>query len=261
MAAAMRLIILAAGQGTRLRPLTDDRPKCLVELNGRPLLDWHIDAARAAGIDDVVVIGGYRADQLPRPGVRVLVNPEYETTNMVHTLFCGEGEFGDGFVLGYGDIAYSPAVMSALLAHRSSIGVVVDRDWRSYWSLRFDNPLADAESLRMEPDGRITSIGQREASIDDIAAQYIGLVAFRGAGVAALRAAWADAVRDDAEGRHPFGGPRPLRALYMTDLLQGLVDRGVRLDGVPIHGGWLEIDSRTDLAVGERLADQGRLST
>jgi len=60
----MRVIILAAGQGTRLRPFTDDRPKCLVELHGRPLLHRQLDVLRAAGLNDIALVGGYRADCL-----------------------------------------------------------------------------------------------------------------------------------------------------------------------------------------------------
>ena len=124
------MIVLAAGQGTRLRPLTDIRPKCLVELCGQTLLDRLLHAARSVGIDDVVVVGGYLADQLRRSDLRVVVNPDYETTNMVSTLFCAEDLFCEGFILSYGDIAYSPAVLQTLLADPSPVGVVVDRDWR-----------------------------------------------------------------------------------------------------------------------------------
>ena len=137
------MIILAAGQGTRLRPLTDTRPKCLVELRGQTLLDRLLCAARTVGIEDVVVVGGYRADQLHRSDLRVVLNPDYESTNMVSTLFCAEDLFAEGFILSYGDIAYSPAVLQALQADPSPVGVVVDRDWRRYWALRFSDPLSD----------------------------------------------------------------------------------------------------------------------
>ena len=86
----MKALILAAGEGTRLRPYTADRPKCLVEVAGRSLLDRQLDVLGAAGVAPVVVVGGYRAEMLPRPGIEVLLNPRYATTNMVTTLFCAE---------------------------------------------------------------------------------------------------------------------------------------------------------------------------
>jgi L-glutamine-phosphate cytidylyltransferase len=246
----MRLIVLAAGQGTRLGALTDDRPKALVPLAGRPLLDWTLDAAREAGLDEVVVVGGHRIDRLAGYPVTLLENSDYASTNMVETLFRAEASFGDGFVLSYGDIAYRPGVLRAVLASTAPIAVAVDLDWRAYWETRFGDPLRDAESLRLRPDGSIASIGQAVKRVEDVEGQYIGLVAFRGAGVASLRGVWARALAAAAAGQ-PILGRRPdLRRLYMTDVLDELARSGA-VDAVPIHGDWVEIDTPTDLDVAE----------
>jgi choline kinase len=257
----MRMIILAAGQGTRLRPLTDDKPKCLVELAGKPLLTWQIETARAAGITDIMVIGGYRQEALHSYGVPVLVNEQYETTNMVRTLFCARHLFDGGFVMSYGDIVYSPRVLSSLLKSDAGISIAVDRQWRTYWAQRFDNPLSDAETLKLDGSGAITEIGQKPGSYDDIMAQYIGLATFRGEGVSALAAAYEAAEAAERDGRLPFGGSRSLDKLYMTDLLQGLIAGGTRLQSVPIDRGWVEVDSPTDLAVAEKIAATNELKT
>lgn len=260
----MRLIILAAGEGRRLRPLTADRPKCLVELAGRPLLDWQLAAARACGIEEVVVVGGHGLARLEghlegRREVTLVRNPDYAATNMVHTLFRARRWFGDGFVMSYGDIVYAPRLLAALLASRAEVGVVVDRGWRGYWQARFADPLSDAESLRLGPSGRIAEIGRPAQSLDEIEAQYIGLAAFRGAGVAALEAAHEAARAQAAQGRPPFGGPRGLDGLYMTDLLQGMIGLGAPLTAIPTDRGWAEIDGPGDLALAERLAAEGAL--
>ena len=156
----MRMIVLAAGQGTRLRPLTDDRPKCLVPLAGKPLLEWQIETARAAGISDITVIGGYRADQLAKYPVTVVPNPRFETTNMVRSLFCARDHFGGGFVMSYGDIVYAPPLMRRVLDGNEAIGVAVDKGWRGYWEERSADPLKDAETLRIRADGSLAEIGQ-----------------------------------------------------------------------------------------------------
>jgi L-glutamine-phosphate cytidylyltransferase len=254
----MRLIVLAAGQGSRLAPLTDDRPKALVPLAGRPLLEWTLDAARAVGIGDVVVVGGHRADRLAGYPVTPIVNRDFATTSMVDTLFCAERCFGDGFVMSYGDIAYRPSVLAAVLASRADIAVAVDRDWRPYWEDRSATPLLDAESLRLRPDGTIASIGARPASLGEVEGQYIGLVAFRGAGVTALKAVYRRAVADALAGRPILRRRAALRELHMTDVLDELAritDRApegatgaVPVTAVPIHGQWVEIDTPTDLA-------------
>ena len=247
----MPLIILAAGQGSRLRPLTDDCPKAMVPFAGRPLIEWTLGAAQDAGLADVVVVGGHRADRLGGYPVTLLHNAEFASTSMVETLFRAEDHFGRGFVMSYGDIAFRPWVLQALLVNPAEIATVVDLDWRAYWERRFADPLADAESLRLRPDGTIESIGQRVAGIDEIQAQYIGLVAFRGAGVGALRATFRRAVADAAAGRPVLGRRPDLRSLAMTDVLDELARGAVPVTAVPVRGGWIEIDSPGDIAPAE----------
>ncbi len=256
MPATDRLIILAAGTGSRLRPLTDDRPKCLVPLLGRPLLDWQIEAAGRAGVRDIVVVGGHCADRLPGRGFKVVVNDAYAATNMVHSLFTARAEFGDGFLLAYGDIAYRAAVLRAVNEADGAIAVAVDRDWRAYWSRRFDDPLSDAETLGIGSNGTICDIGRKPAGYHEIQAQYIGLMRFDRSGVRALTETYDDLLAAGPQAR--LSG-RPLTKAYMTDFLQELIRRGFALTPVYIDGGWVEIDSRRDLDVAEAYARAGRL--
>src|SRR5687768_9696704 len=87
-----KVVILGAGEGIRLRPYTEDRPKCLVEVDGRSLLDRQLDVLRAAGARSVVIVGGYKSEKLQRADVTLRVNPRYAETNMVWSLFCAEDE-------------------------------------------------------------------------------------------------------------------------------------------------------------------------
>lgn len=250
------LVVLCAGRGTRLEPLTAERPKCLVPLHGRPLLEWQLAAAREAGLTRVVLAGGYRAEALHGlqggPGPRVHVNPDWATSNMVETLFSVREAIEGELVLSYGDIVYRPEVLRALLAAPldAGVAVVVDRDWRAYWAARFADPLADAETLRIDPAGRLLEIGQRPRSLDEVEAQYIGLTRWS---EPAWRAALAlfEAARAGARA-NPW--PRAPRLWYVTDLLQTLVDEGQAPLAVQVPGGWLEVDTPRDLRLAEQVS-------
>ena len=247
-----RLIILAAGQGTRLRPFTDEVPKCMVPLHGRPLLHWQIDAATAAGIDDVAVVTGYRADNLDAKGATRRHNPSYGSTNMVRSLWSAADLFGDGFLMAYGDIVYEPRVIEALRQSPHDIGIVIDRAWLPYWQRRSDDVLSDAESLRLDATGRIRDVGKKAAAVAEIQGQYIGMVAFRGAGLARAKELYhaADTGTLDA----PLAPTRSLDQLYMTDFLQALIDRDVPVHAVTVDGGWLEVDTTEDLALAHQIS-------
>jgi choline kinase len=253
----MRLIILAAGQGSRLRPLTDDRPKCLVMVGGKSILERLLETAHDVGITDIVIVGGYRADTLRQYGLPIVINDRFTETNMVHSLFCAAKHFGEGFVLSYGDIFYRPDILRRVAEEKALISVAVDEHWQPYWARRFDNVLDDAETLRIE-DGRIVEIGGKPSSINEIEAQYLGLLAFRGEGVAQLRSAYTTAREEAAAECLKFGRAKSLDGMYVTDLLQGMADRGVVLNPVRVHGGWAEIDTKSDLELAEHLMAEGR---
>jgi choline kinase len=233
--------ILAAGEGTRLRPYTLDRPKCLVEIDGRSLLERQLQVLRREGVERIVAIGGYRAEMLQRPPLEIVLNPRYAETNMVWTLFCAEQQMQGEVLVAYGDIVYSAGVLRAVLASKADIAVAIDLDWEAYWRARSDDPLADAETLRLAADGRILEIGQKPRSLAEIEGQYMGLMKFSSAGIATLKRSFGAARRAGA-----LRG-KPVEKAYMTDLLQSLIDAGERLDAVPVHGGWIEIDTVADL--------------
>lgn len=249
---ARTLLILCAGRGTRLEPLTAELPKCLVPLHGRPLLHWQIEAARAAGVERIVLAGGYRAEALAPFGLPVALNQDYATTNMVETLRRARGAIEGELLLGYGDVVWEPRVMEALLAAPGDrLSVIVDRQWRSYWEARFADPLADAETLRQDGAGRLLEIGGRPRTLDEVEAQYIGLTRWS-------EASWnaaLDLFQAALEGRPPERPPPRVPALwYVTDLLQVLIDAGRAPFGVAVDGGWLEVDTPRDLRLAERVS-------
>jgi L-glutamine-phosphate cytidylyltransferase len=257
----MRLVVLAAGQGSRLRPLTDDRPKALIPFLGRPILDWTMVAARENDLTDITVVGGYKSGGLESYPVHLLRNPDFATTSMVGTMMAAEQYFTDAFVASYGDIVYRPELLRALLASPADVSVVVDLDWLTYWERRFGDPLSNAESLRMNPDGAIRSIGQTVNRIEDVQAQFVGLVAFRGRGVKALKRAWARATTDAAYRRPILGHRLSMAKLGLTDVLDELAVGGdVVVKAVPVHGGWVDIDTPEDIVAAEERWNASRAS-
>ena len=154
----MKTIILAAGMGSRLMPLTAKKPKCMVELFGKPLLHRQIATLRAGGAEKIIVVGGYQSEQLEADFDELVLNSAFDSTNMVATLFCALEHFtgNEDLIISYGDIIFEPRVLAAVLECDAQIVTAVDQDWRKYWEIRLDNPLDDAESLILS-DGTVSS--------------------------------------------------------------------------------------------------------
>lgn len=248
-------IILAAGSGSRLRPYTDDRPKSLVPFGSLTLIERQIATLRAGGIDDISIVVGYRAEAFQSLGLPLIENPHWDVTNMVETLFCADAALRSDTIVAYADIVYEPKVLSALLESSAPVSVIVDRQWRRYWELRFADPLADAESLRLDPLGKIIDIGNKVDDIDSIEAQYIGLMRFQDNGIDLLRRTRAEL----GKVRRAWMDKRPLEKAYMTDLLMEMVLTGHPPQSVPIDNGWLEIDTVSDYETALSMLADGRI--
>lgn len=255
----MKVIILAAGQGTRLRPLTDDRPKCMVEVNGKSIIERQLDTMHACGIkdEDITIICGYCSDVLKNSfkdtDIHFTVNEQYDSTNMVCSLMCAKKlmETEEDIIISYGDIMYGESVFNKILEARDDMSVIVDDGWYEYWSERCENPLDDAETLMFDQNSYLTEIGQKTTELARVQSQYIGLMRFRGEGLKAMLSLSAEARRRSDNGEALWRTNRNYAKMYMTDLLQGLIDEGHKLRAVHIHRGWFEIDDLEDLKVVE----------
>jgi choline kinase len=236
-----KVILLVAGEGTRLRPYTLDRPKCMVEIDNVSLIDRQLEVLKSEKIENIHMICGYKAEMLKRDGVKFMMNPRYYETNMVWTLFCAEKELEGEVIVSYGDIVYSKEILQSLLKSDADISVIIDKDWESYWRTRIDNPLDDAETLKLRNDGTISEIGQKPNSLNEIEGQYIGLMKFSSKGVQLLKDTFNAALNSNSG----LSG-KSVEAAYLTDLLQTLIDNGEKITAVPIYGGWVEVDTIED---------------
>ena len=191
-----KAIILSAGQGSRLGHLTDDRPKCLIEFNGRTLLDRQLDALAANGVEEVVVVTGFRDDQIEAalkrrgdvgPSVRTVYNPFYKVADNLGSLFVAREEIAGDVLVWNGDTLVSEELMARVVGNRDQDGICVTID-------RKDGYDEDDMKVVVDEAGRLHAIGKR-LDLADVNAESIGLLAFRGAGAQTFRHAIERAIR------------------------------------------------------------------
>jgi choline kinase len=190
-----KAVILSAGQGSRLGHLTDDRPKCLIEFNGRTLLDRQLDALAANGVEEAVVVTGFRDDQIEAalarrgnagPRVRTVYNPFYKVADNLGSLFVAREELEGDLLVWNGDTLVSEALMSRVVGNRDRQGICVTID-------RKDDYDDDDMKVVVAEDGGLEAIGKRIS--EGVNGESIGLLAFRGDGARRFRMAIEKAMR------------------------------------------------------------------
>lgn len=244
----MKAVILAAGRGSRMRGITDQKPKCLTRVGGRPLIDWQMRALTLGGVAEVAVVTGYRSESLQSLNIRHFHNNRWADTNMVRSLMCADAWLKSGAIVSYADLIYTPDIVQSLFDAEGDIVISYDTEWLTQWRLRFDNPLLDAETFRVSESGKLIEIGQRAESTDDIQGQYMGLTRFSPTGWKKVADFLAGVSAD------------VLDKLDVTALLSLLIERGFSISTVPIAGNWFEIDDERDLKACDQEIDRGRLN-
>ena len=264
---AAKAIIVAAGRGSRLGDKTQEIPKCMVQVAGRSILHHQLRALTAAGVNDVVVVRGYRGELIDGDGLplRFVENPEWPRNNILNSLLYAEAEMQSGFFFSYSDIVYAPAVAAALAQaarqamsagtedERIAGALIVDRKWDEAYVGRTEHPISEAELTKVEGQGasaRVVQVGKLAVPPAEAAGEFIGLAWFSPEGGRALAKVWHAAVA--AGGLEaPFGRAKALRNAYLTDALNAMCAAGQRLIPVFIDGQWREIDTGQDLAAAE----------
>jgi choline kinase len=228
----------------------------MVQLAGRSLFERCLERFHQAGIRKITVVTGYRSEILPSNGLNVVDNDRWASTGIAYSMLRAADQVSGPVVICYSDIVFELPVLQALMRdERQGISIAVNTGWLALWKLRMSDVLNDAESLRRTADWQITEIGQPAQSAEEIQGQFMGLIRLSRAAFAALADLYRQALRDDS------GNGGPALRWDMTTLLTRWLRSGRSLNGVPVSGGWLEVDTATDLDLYHRLEQTGQLST
>lgn len=238
-----KAIILSAGQGSRLLPLTADQPKCLIDFSGRSLIAWQIASLVANGIEEIAVVTGFRDHKLnaalaaiAHPGltVRSCFNPFYKVADNLGSCWIVREEMDQDFIILNGDTLVSPEIVARLIAG-STMPITVTIDVKNSY---------DLDDMKVQRDGdRLLQIGKR-LEPHETNAESIGMLAFRGQGPKIFR----DQV--EAMMRTPEGVLN-----WYLKAIHALAPSGV-VGTVSIEGlDWAEVDFPEDLEIARALTE------
>lgn len=230
----MKAIVLSAGQGRRLLPLTADTPKCTLPLNGKALIEWQIDALLSCGIEQVSVVVGYGAEKVEQllqsrygsERVQAIYNPFYEVADNLASCWIAREAMAGDFLILNGDTLFEPAILRRLLeSQERPITVTIDQ------KAEYD---ADDMKVSMGKGGQLLRIGKGLAS-SEVNGESIGMLLFRGEGAALFRSTI------EASMRKPLG----LKQWYLS-VIDQLAPSGLVWTSCIRGRQWAEVDYPAD---------------
>jgi phosphoenolpyruvate phosphomutase len=253
--AKITAVIAAAGFEKQLLPLIEDKPKCLLDIKGKTILDRQVGALNECDIKEIALVRGYKKEAITLPNIRYYDNDRYEETGELFSLFCAENELRGRTIVLYGDIIFDTAILEKLLKSPADISLVVDLAW-------LDQEQRGAQPTHLNPDlvslaeppgksylsrfvmpegeHRLVKIGQ-QLPREQAHGEFIGMAMFSEKGTQALRECYrASQEKYKSTGFHEAAS---LTKASFTDMLQELIDRGQTIQAVPIFKGWMEVDS------------------
>jgi phosphoenolpyruvate phosphomutase len=237
-------IVLGASRGEALGELTRDKPKCMIDVRGRPLLDRLVSTLSGAGIGKVTVVRGYKKEAVQIENISTVDNPNFENTGEVASLACAEGVLVGECIIAYGDILVRRFILDDLMASEFDINLVVDaRDTRKSahpGDLVTCTRPYEADFLEESMATELISIGHNRTERVD--GEWIGLLRLTEVGAALVKQELADLRADGT-----------LDEARIPDLIDRLQSKHVRVGVTYVMGHWLDVDDLTDLAEARNL--------
>ena len=250
----MKALILAAGRGSRLGKLSRNLPKGMIDFMGKPLIKHQIDAYKAEGVNDIIIVRGYQKEKINFEGITYIDNDDFAKTNMIESLICARNLLDDDIIISYSDILFSKSCLKQLLNNKHPITITVDPNWKKYWIERYSSLDIDIEELQIA-DNKIIRIGQKRLDSINLNYRYVGLNKFTKDGINNLLKIYDKKYKENNIWQ---SSGKVFKQGYFTDILQEMIDNNIILNVNYIKNRWFEIDTENDLITAKKIFNRGQ---
>ena len=239
-----KCLIVAAGLGSRLKGHTENNPKCMLDFGGKTLLQRQLSSYKKNKIEDISLIRGYKKNKINYKDIKYFDNYDYKDNNILNSIFYGEEVINGNIIISYSDILFEPFVVKRAIESDHDISVIVDVDWRDYYIDRKDHPLSEAENVIFNSNNEVVKIGKIASEKEEVHGEFIGMIKLNHKGCEILKQNF-HRVKKQFWNK-PFQRANIFQKAYLTDMIQELVDVGIKVHCVIIERGWKEIDTVED---------------
>jgi len=246
----LNAIILAAGQGKRLRPLTNENPKGMVTIGGKPILNWQVELLKKCNINDITIVVGHLGKKIKISGVSYVKNRFYRSTEQNYSLFCARNKLNESVIILFADIIFDKKILNKLINFKGDFGIVVRKYWNKAYRNRNLHPISEADNVLLKGN-RVIKIKKNIINYDrnEKVVEFLGLVKFsrRGASIFLKKLQHLNKYH-----KGKFHAASSFKKAYLTDMIQELVNSGLRVTPIFVDGKWFEIDTPEDVGIAEK---------
>jgi len=208
------------------------------------LLRRQLDVYNDCGISDISLIRGYKKEKINYKNIKYFDNTDYKNNNVLNSIFYAEKVINGNIIISYSDILFDSVTVKRLLNSDHDISVVVDIDWRGYYVGRKDHPITEAENVIFNSNNEVEKIGKINKGNDEVHGEFIGMIKLSDRGAKIFKQHFHRLKK--IYWNKPFQRAKTFQNAYLTDMIQELVDIGIKVHCVIIESGWKEIDTVED---------------
>ena len=247
----MKAIIIAAGIGSRLGELTKDLPKPLIDVNGKSILERQIELFKKFGIEEIIIVTGYKNNKIKFLDVNYIYNSEYQNTEQIGSLMTARNEISGDVIISFGDILFEEKILEELLKNENNFVLVSDPNWKKSYESRPDNPPTQSDFIALE-NNKIIKFFKNSLEIDNCysVVEFIGLMKLSATSSDIFVKKYKNLEKNHT-GKFYFA-PSFMKAKFI-DFFEELRLSGIQMNTLNVDGQWCEIDTIQDLEIAKKL--------
>ena len=246
----MNAIIIAAGSGKRISDDVKSIPKSLINVNGKPIINYQIEVLKKLKIENIIVITGKYSEKFKIKNIQYVNDKDHEKHDILGSLMEAKDFLKDDVIVLYSDIIFEEKIIKQILESNDDISIAIDMDWRKHYKNRSEHPESEAENVLLDSERNIIEIKKNIKNEKMEIGEFLGIMKVTNHGSQIFVKKYED-VSKKHEGN--FHNAPSISKAYLTDMLQELIDSEINIDPVFVEGKWCEIDTMQDLKIAEEL--------
>lgn len=239
----IKAIIIAAGQGTRLRPYTNKIPKSLLKIRNKSILERQIEIYKSLKIKDINIIVGYKKEKIKFNNINLINNIDYKNNNILESLFFAKKKMNSTCIISYSDIIFKKKIIKKLLKSKKNISILIDTNWKKNYKGRTMHPISQAENVYFDDNSNLIKSG-KNLNLKESNGEFIGILKISNKGTKIFKKFYKAA--KSKYSKKKFFNAKNIKKAYLTDFFNYLISKNININCTKIKNNWMEIDTIQD---------------